>query len=200
MEFSKKLQELRKSRGITQEELAASIFVSRTAVSKWESGRGYPSIDSLKAVSEYFAVSIDELLSGEELLFAARDEKMRFGERARDLVFGLADVIMALLLFLPLFADRRGAEIMSVSLISPLWDGYTRFVFLALAVTNVILGIVILAMQGCGNILWNRLKCKLSFAFSIVLTLVFIISLQPYAALLTIALLSLKVVSFIHRP
>ena len=45
MEFSEKLQELRKSRNLTQEELAEALFVSRTAVSKWESGRGYPSID-----------------------------------------------------------------------------------------------------------------------------------------------------------
>lgn len=58
MEFSEKLQELRKSRGLTQEELAEALYVSRTAVSKWESGRGYPSIDSLKVISNYFTVTI----------------------------------------------------------------------------------------------------------------------------------------------
>ena len=42
VEFNEKLHELRKSRGLTQEELAEALFVSRTAISKWESGRGYP--------------------------------------------------------------------------------------------------------------------------------------------------------------
>ena len=65
MEFHEKLQELRKSRRLTQEELAELLYVSRTASSKWESGRGYPSIDSLKAISAYFSVSLDNLLSGE---------------------------------------------------------------------------------------------------------------------------------------
>ena len=53
MEFNEKLKELRSSRGLTQEELAEALFVSRTAVSKWESGRGYPSIDSLKEISTF---------------------------------------------------------------------------------------------------------------------------------------------------
>ena len=68
MEFSEKLQKLRKSRNLTQEQLAEQLFVSRTAISKWESDRGYPNIDSLKAISEFFSVSIDELLSREELI------------------------------------------------------------------------------------------------------------------------------------
>ena len=74
MEFHEKLQELRKNRGLTQEELAEVLYVSRTAISKWESGRGYPSIDSLKEISNYFSVSIDDLLSGEKLLSIAENE------------------------------------------------------------------------------------------------------------------------------
>ena len=53
MEFNEKLQELRKQKGLTQEELSEILYVSRTAISKWESGRGYPNIDSLKAISKY---------------------------------------------------------------------------------------------------------------------------------------------------
>ena len=70
----KSFRKLRKSRGLTQEELAEALFVSRTAISKWESGRGYPSIDSLKEISRYFSVSIDELLSGDQLVLIAEKE------------------------------------------------------------------------------------------------------------------------------
>ena len=71
MEFYEKLQELRKRRGLTQEELAELLYVSRTAISKWESGRGYPNIDSLKAIAACFSVSVDELLSSETVLSEA---------------------------------------------------------------------------------------------------------------------------------
>ena len=83
MEFHEKLQELRKRKGLTQEELSEALFVSRTAVSKWESGRGFPGIDSLKAISSYFSVSLDELLSGEELLAIAENDHMERERRLR---------------------------------------------------------------------------------------------------------------------
>ena len=74
MEFNEKLQELRKNKGLTQEELAEALYVSRTAISKWESGRGYPSIDSLKEIAKYFSVTIDELLSSNEALSIAEED------------------------------------------------------------------------------------------------------------------------------
>ena len=105
MELNEKLQELRKQKGLTQEELAAQLFVSRTAVSKWESGRGYPNIESLKAISKFFDVTVDALLSGEELLTLSEADQARKENRFRDLVFGLLDLSAAALLFLPFFGQ-----------------------------------------------------------------------------------------------
>ena len=85
MEFNIKLQELRKSRSLTQEELAAALYVSRTAVSKWESGRGLPGIDSLRAIAAYFGITIDELLSGDELLSLA-DNSAKKESHLRDVM------------------------------------------------------------------------------------------------------------------
>ena len=58
MEFHEKLQHLRRRSGLTQEQLAERLFVSRTAVSKWESGRGYPNLESLKDISAHCGVSV----------------------------------------------------------------------------------------------------------------------------------------------
>ena len=116
MEFHEKLQELRKSRGLTQEELAEALFVSRTAISKWESGRGYPSIDSLKEISSYFSVSIDDLLSGEQLIFIAEKENKSNLNGVCDLLLGFVDLFSLMLIFLPLYPKPVNGYIYSVNL------------------------------------------------------------------------------------
>ena len=63
MTFGEKLKKLRTDNKLTQDELTEKIFVTRTAISKWETDKGYPSIDSLKQLSNLFGVSIDELIS-----------------------------------------------------------------------------------------------------------------------------------------
>ncbi len=65
--FGEKLKKLRTDNGFTQEELAEKIFVTRTAVSKWETNKGYPSIDSLKELSNLFEISIDSLIADEDI-------------------------------------------------------------------------------------------------------------------------------------
>ena len=56
MELCEKLKELRKKRGVSQQELADAIFVSRSAVAKWESGKGVPSKESITALGEFYNV------------------------------------------------------------------------------------------------------------------------------------------------
>ena len=116
MEFCEKLQELRKRKGLTQEELAEALFVSRTAVSKWESGRGYPSIDSLKEISRFFSVTIDELLSGEKLLTLAQKENESNIRKMCQLLFGAVDLFAVLLILLPLYPHSVQGFICGVSL------------------------------------------------------------------------------------
>ena len=118
MEFNEKLQELRKQKGLTQEELAEILFVSRTAVSKWESGRGMPSIESLKSISKFFAVTLDDLLSSEELLVIAEDDHKQKEMHIRDLIYGLLDCSMALLFLLPFFGQKVNGAIQEVSLLA----------------------------------------------------------------------------------
>ncbi|MCI6369470.1 MAG: helix-turn-helix domain-containing protein [Prevotella sp.] len=118
MEFNEKLQELRKQKGLTQEELSEILYVSRTAISKWESGRGYPNIDSLKAISKYFSVSLDELLSCDAILTIAEEENTQKEMHFRNLVFGLLDCSVAIFLFLPFFGQRVDGVIQEVSLLS----------------------------------------------------------------------------------
>ncbi|MDE7405419.1 MAG: helix-turn-helix domain-containing protein [Clostridiales bacterium] len=61
MQFNEKLKELRTKKGVSQSELADGIYVSRSAVAKWENGLGLPSTESLRLLAEYFGVGVDEL-------------------------------------------------------------------------------------------------------------------------------------------
>ena len=116
MEFHEKLQELRKNRGLTQEELAEALYVSRTAISKWESGRGYPSIDSLKGIASFYEVTIDELLSGEKLISIAEKENKANIRNMCDLLFGIVDLCFFILVLLPLYPNTVNGYIYAVNL------------------------------------------------------------------------------------
>ena len=118
LELSEKLQELRRSRGLTQEELAEALYVSRTAVSKWESGRGTPSIDSLKEISRFFSVSVDELLSGEALVQIAEKENRSNLRSVCELLFGIVDLMSICLVLLPLYPEPTAGHVYAVSLLT----------------------------------------------------------------------------------
>ena len=158
MEFHEKLRELRTQRGLTQEELAEALFVSRTAVSKWEAGRGYPSIDSLKEISKYFSVTIDDLLSGEKLISIAERENRSNLQNLRGLLFGVLDLLSFTLILLPLYPKPIDGYIYSVNLLAytdtaPLNRLIHWMMFLSLMI------------MGVANILLTRLKMEKRLKF-----------------------------------
>ena len=193
MEFHEKLQLLRKQKGLTQEALAEKLFVSRAAVSKWESGRGYPNIDSLKAIAALYGVTVDQLLSGDELLTLAEAERKEMGSRLRDLVFSLLDLGVGLLLFLPFFAQKAGDRVLAVSLLDLSGAApYLRFGFFLAVLVLAGWGVLNLALLSWPNPLWLRWKRRVSLLVNAAGTFLFIISQQPYAASFLFLFLGIK--------
>ena len=200
MEFNEKLQELRKQKGLTQEELAEALYVSRAAVSKWESGRGYPNIDSLKEISRFFSVTIDDLLSGSEILTIAEEDQKQKNSLLLDLVFGLLDLSVSMFLFLPLFGQREHDTVYEVSLlalsnIAP----YLMGAYIAIIAGMILWGILTLALQNCNGKFWVNYKRRISFLLGGSGTLLFIVSMQPYATALLFIFLSIKILIFVKK-
>ena len=194
MEFNEKLQELRKQKGLTQEELAEVLFVSRAAISKWESGRGYPNIDSLKAISKFFGVTIDELLSGDELLTIAEEDSREKKTHFCDLIFGLLDCSIAMFFFLPFFGQNADGIIQEVSLLSlSEISPYLKTAYFVAVVGMIVYGILTLALQNCDLAFWVKHKSKISFALNGAGALLFIIGSQPYAAAFLFIFFAIKV-------
>ena len=77
MQIGNKINQLRKLSGMTQEQLAEKLNVSRQTVSKWETGSTFPDIESVVKVSEIFRVSLDDLLKeGEKSMTDKNDERI----------------------------------------------------------------------------------------------------------------------------
>ena len=198
MEFNEKLQELRKNKGLTQEELAEALYVSRTAISKWESGRGYPSIDSLKEIAKYFSVSIDELLSSNEVLSIAEEDNKQKEKQLKSLVFGLLDISVLMFFFLPFFGQKANGIVDEVSLLSlNEIAGYLQITYYAIVICITVYGILTLAFQNCQEIFWEQNKEKISLILNAVAVFLFIISSQVYAGAFLFILLAIKALMLI---
>ena len=193
MEFHEKLQELRKSRGLTQEELAEALFVSRTAISKWESGRGYPSIDSLKEISSYFSVSIDDLLSGEQLIFIAEKENKSNLNGVCDLLLGFVDLFSLMLIFLPLYPKPVNGYIYSVNLFRYVdSNAFIIRIYWALFISLTITGIVKILMVYFKFEKGKKAVTFISVGLSIIAVLFLAMAREPYAITVTFLLLLIK--------
>ena len=193
MEFNEKLQELRKNKGLTQEELAEALYVSRTAISKWESGRGYPSLESLKEIAKYFSVTIDELLSSDEIMSIAQEDNKQKENHFRSLVFGLLDICVLMFFFLPFFGQKANGVVQEVSLLS--LNGIATYLSVAyniVVIAIITFGIATLAFQNCKKAFWLKNKDQISLILNATAVLLFIISSQPYAGAFLFVFLIIK--------
>jgi len=200
MEFNEKLQTLRKQKGLTQEELASALYVSRTAISKWESGRGYPGIESLKEIAKFFSVTIDELLSCDEMLTIAEEDSKKKENRFFGLVFGLLDISIAMLIFLPFFGQNKEGIIKEVSLLTLTEIAlYLKVPYYVFVILSFFSGVFLLATQNfCGKFPENA-KNKISLILNASGLLLFIVSSQPYAAAFLFGLFLIKAMMLIKK-
>ena len=193
MEFNEKLHELRKSKGMTQEELAKELYVSRTAVSKWESGRGYPNIESLKEISKYFSVSIDELLSGDKLISIAEKENKDNIKNMCDLLFGIVDLFSVILIILPLYPDVVEGFIYSVNLLS--YTQATEFniiVYWVMFISLFCTGALKLVLTKTCIRKGNEAVTGISIVLNIVIVITLALTRQVYAVIVGFLLLVVK--------
>ncbi len=200
MEFNEKLQELRKSKGLTQEELAEALFVSRTAISKWESGRGYPSIDSLKGIANYFSVSIDELLSGEKLLSIAEKENKSNIQNICDLLFGIVDLFSFILIVLPLYPDAIDGYVYSVNLLNYIQTTQiNKTLFWVMYIILIFVGVTEVVLAKTKKDKKNKLLMEISMIISILIVIFLALTREAYAVVVAFLLLIIKGVIFLKR-
>lgn len=193
MEFHEKLQELRKGRGLTQEELAEALYVSRTAISKWESGRGYPSIDSLKEISHYFSVTIDDLLSSEKLLSIAERENKANLRNMSNVLLGILDLCSFALIVLPLYPNIVNDYVYSVNLLA-----YTqaaslnRLLYWGLFLSLIVIGMIKLLLTKLETEKGNKIMTCVSMTLSVLGVMLLAVTKQAYAVIVIFLLLIIK--------
>ena len=187
MEFNEKLQELRKSRGLTQEELAEELYVSRTAISKWESGRGSPSIESLKQIANYFSVTIDDLLSGEKLLSIAEKENKSNIQNLCNMLFGIVDICSIMLIVLPLYPNKVNEFIYSVNLFSYIEiSSWHKMIYWILFILMILVGLLkVMKIK-------HKMITSISIILSIVTVLFLSLSKEAYAVTVVFMLFVIK--------
>ena len=195
MEFKEKIQNLRSKYNLTQEQLSEKLYVSRTAVSKWESGKGYPNIDTLKDISKLFNVTIDDLLSSEEIINIAEEEQKITAKKTNKFVYGLLDVVSILFIFLPIYANKVNDFIYSVPLINSNGTSVTiKILYMILLSILSLIGIIEIILNFIDNNKIQKVINKSSLHFQVISILIFAFSRQAYLTNIVFVLLIIKVI------
>ncbi|WP_268913579.1 helix-turn-helix transcriptional regulator [Lentilactobacillus sp. SPB1-3] len=96
MNFSDKLKKCRNQKGITQEELADYLHVSRKTVSGWETGRSYPDVNIIINISDFFDVSFENLIRDDQVLsyYADQDKQLVKNKRLQKVLYVLNIILL----------------------------------------------------------------------------------------------------------
>lgn len=200
MEFNEKLQQLRNGKNLTQEQLAEQLYVSRTAISKWESGKGYPNIESLKSISKFFSVTIDELLSSEELITLSQTENRSNLKKIYSLIYGILDMMTVAFILLPLYGNLVDGYFYSVNLLS--FTNTTTFnltVYWIVFTTLIVLGIAKIVATHFDKETWGDIATKCSLVLTFVAICFFAVAREPYITAFMFLLFAAKIFVWIKQ-
>ena len=190
MELSEKIQKLRKERGLTQEQLAEQLFVSRTAVSKWETGRGTPNMESLQMIAKLYGITLDELLCAKDVIAVAEQENKENLNRFATYIDGIFNIAAVTSLLLPLYKVEMDMRFYSVPLYQ--FNGWLAAFYWIFPVAMALCGVVQIAINRSERVHLKKSIHLLGVVLNVSAILLLILSGQPYPALLFFALLLIK--------
>ena len=140
------IKELRKEKGITQEELSEEFYVSRRTVSRWETGANLPDIDILIELSDYFNVDLREILNGK------RKEELKMKDELRETAvdvneynktkFKRTRVITLVFLIFGLLALSVGLVLLFLDLPDNFWIGFLKGALIGTALSAILIAIL----------------------------------------------------------
>jgi transcriptional regulator with XRE-family HTH domain len=191
MQFSEKIKKIRQDHNLSQEDLANKLMISRTAISKWENDRGYPSIDVLKTISEIFNISIDDLLSSKQVVDIAVSDKKEQTNKMIKLIYAFLDIVQIVFIILPLYSFTHNNFVYSVSLLSESdLSLYNRNLFTILFILLFVLGIIELILV---KKVANKTKMNiLSIILEIIIVLISVLTRQVYISVFSFIILLIK--------
>lgn len=190
MELSEKIQKLRKEHNLTQEQLAELLFVSRTAVSKWETGRGMPSMESLQMIARLFNITLDDLLRAEEVITIAENENKENISRFASLVDGIFNITAIVGLLLPLYKVELNNVFYSVPLYQ--YKGWLAILYWVFPIAMAICGIIQIIINKSEREKTKRVVNFTGVILNACAVFILILGGQPYPAVMFFTLLLLK--------
>ena len=127
MEIDKKLKEARVNSGLTQEQVAEKIMVSRQTISNWENGKSLPDIISVMKMSDLYQISLDELLKGDQRMKEKLEKDVKIFQRNKRLILmtGLLILVVAIIYLISICVGGAFRDF---------WESAARWVLMGIGV------------------------------------------------------------------